>query len=93
MFLGHVVVREVPNRAEAPPIVAFLEDQGIRAIVHSDDCGGVDPALAFIHRAQVLVPSDVAERARALLAEYDSAPLEEGWEDQAEASPVEPLDH
>ena len=82
MISGYCIVREVENRTFAQPLVDFLADREIPSIVHSDDCGGTDPALGFIHRTQILVREIDRVDAERLLAEYDAAPLEEGWEDR-----------
>lgn len=74
----------VEHRALAQPILDLLADNGIRSFVDSDDCGGVDPALAFSNGTYVRVaPADLAA-ARVLLAAYQAAPID--WE--AEASKV-----
>lgn len=66
----------VEHRALAEPIVALLQDNGIPSFVQSDDCGGVDPALAFANGTRVMVrPEDLA-RARQLLLAYENASFE-----------------
>ena len=42
-----VVLAEFSQRVEADLVHSVLEAAGIDAIVQSDDCGTVDPALAF----------------------------------------------
>jgi hypothetical protein len=69
-----VSVASAPHRALAQPIVDLLVDHGITAWVNSDDCGGVDPALNFVHGTHVMVPAQDAVRAAALVTEYDNAP-------------------
>lgn len=65
----------VPNRTLAVPLVDLLADNGIRSFVQSDDCGGVDPALAFSNGTRILVdPRDLAA-ARRLLMAYENAPF------------------
>ncbi len=61
------------QRFLAAPILGLLVDNGIDARVSSDDCGGVDPALAFALGVRVLVPLEDAERATELLKEYQEA--------------------
>lgn len=64
----------IEHRALAEPIVALLADNGIDSFVKSDDCGGVDPALAFANGTRIMVdPSDLPQ-ARELLAAYEAAP-------------------
>ncbi len=68
----------VQNRTMAVPIVDLLRDNGIRSFVQSDDCGGVDPALAFSNGTRVMVdPADLVAARRLLLA-YENAPFEIG---------------
>jgi hypothetical protein len=64
----------VEHRALAEPILALLADNGIRAFVNSDDCGGVDPALAFANGTRVMVAPEDLPRARSLLLAYENAP-------------------
>ncbi len=68
-----VTLITVEQRFLAAPILGLLTDNGIAARVSSDDCGGVDPALAFVRGVEVLVPTDDAERAVELLTEYQAA--------------------
>jgi hypothetical protein len=64
----------VPHRALAEPIVALLADNDIASVVRSDDCGGVDPALAFANGTRVMVQHRDLARARQLLIAYENAP-------------------
>ncbi len=45
----------------------FLMDAGIPAALFSDDAGGMEPNLAFIRPARLVVRAEHAKRARALL--------------------------
>ena len=55
-----VVVREFGSRTDAEMAREMLVANGIEALVVSDDCGSVDPALTFVRGARVLVaPGDV----------------------------------
>jgi hypothetical protein len=62
-----------PQRALAQPIVDLLQDHEIHAWIQSDDCGGVDPALNFVNGTHVMVPRELLDRSKALLAEFQTA--------------------
>ena len=68
-----VVFRTFNTRAEAEAVRAVLSGCGIEARVRSDDCGAVDPALAFGRGVELLVPEDDVERAAGVLAEAESS--------------------
>lgn len=55
----------------AQPLVDFLSTHGVQTHLQSDDCGGVDPALCFIHGVRVFVAKAELEQARQLLAEHE----------------------
>jgi hypothetical protein len=64
----------VDGSLQAEPLLAFLHSQGVAAHLRdADDAGGLDPALAFAHGSAIVVAAHDAERARQLLAEYQSA--------------------
>ena len=65
----------VPHAALAQPIIDFLKDNNIFATVNSDDCGGLDPSLAFSNGIYVMVPQEQLEDARTLYEAYQSAPI------------------
>lgn len=58
-------------RHEADLAAAHLAGSGIPAVVESDDCGAVDPALGFCRQVCLLVPAKLLEQARALLQSPD----------------------
>ncbi len=64
-----VVVRTFGTRGEAEAARAFLEGHGIEAYIESDDCGAVDPALAFGRGVKLTVEEASRERAARLLSE------------------------
>lgn len=67
-------VHYVDGALQAEPLLAFLRAQGVEAHLRdSDDAGGLDPALAFVHGSAIVVAAEDAERARTLLAEYETA--------------------
>ena len=68
------VLTLVQHRVLAEPLVALLADNDIAAFVKSDDCGGVDPALAFSNGTRVMVQPVDLPRARHLLLAYENAP-------------------
>lgn len=67
---GHAapaLLRTFTSRHEADFVAGVLASEGIRAIVFSDDCGSVDPALSFARGVEVYVSEGDLERARQLL--------------------------
>lgn len=73
MFSDERKVLYADNAMDAQPILQWLRDNGIDAgLIDPDDLGGLDPALAFAHATGIVVPSAEVERARALIAEYQS---------------------
>ncbi len=65
---------EMPVMAQ--PLLDYLRKAGIEAKLASDDMGGVNPALAFVHGTYLIVPEPQYERARTLYEEFrDSVPL------------------
>ena len=79
----------VAHRSLATPILDLLADNGIDAFVKSDDCGGVDPALAFSNGTLVMVAPQNLERARELHAQFEAAPRI-GWEEDSVADQAAP---
>ena len=74
-----VVLTTVLHRILGDPIAAYLEEHGIRAVVRSDDCGGLDPALAFTRGVEVRVAEEDLARAKRLLGQMrDAVELDEG---------------
>ncbi len=68
-----VVLTTVLLRTLGEPIAAYLAEHGIRAFVRSDDCGGLDPALAFSRGVEVRVASEDLVRANRLLKQMQDA--------------------
>ncbi|HEY7472931.1 MAG TPA: DUF2007 domain-containing protein [Gemmatimonadota bacterium] len=75
---GPVEVARFRYRHEAEMALGILEDEGIPGVVLADDGGGAYPGL--LGRARVVVPTEHAARARAVLAELkaDAAGGERG---------------
>ncbi len=67
------VLTTVPHRTLAEPIAALLRDHGVRVDVFSDDCGGLDPALAFTRGVEIRVPTEQLHTARFVLDSLDDA--------------------
>jgi hypothetical protein len=69
-----VAVASCAGRLEAELKRAALESDGLRAVVLTDDAGGMHPELAALTcgAARVAVPDHEADRARELLAELDA---------------------
>jgi hypothetical protein len=61
------LLRTFNSRHEADFIASVLSSEGIRAVVFSDDCGAVDPALGFVRGVEVYVAEEDLERARQIL--------------------------
>ncbi len=62
------MVARFPLRHEGEVAQGFLMDAGIPAALFSDDAGGMEPNLAFVRPARLVVRAEHAERARELLA-------------------------
>ncbi len=64
----HVCIKTYLNRHEAELDRAFLDSNGIEALIHADDLGGMMPGLAFGSAgARLLVAEGQAEEALELL--------------------------
>jgi hypothetical protein len=66
---NHVVLRTYNSRNEAEAVRARLSGSGIETFVESDDCGALDPALAFGRGVQLLIAEDDLERAVGILSQ------------------------
>lgn len=66
---ARVLCREFYTRAEAEIVRELLLANGIESFVSSDDCGSVDPALAFARGVQLFVSEEDALRAEQAIAE------------------------
>jgi hypothetical protein len=64
------IAAEYDHRFEAEHAQSLLEEQGIHAIIWSDDAGGVYPNVGFIERYQIRVLSGALDRAREILKEF-----------------------
>ncbi len=67
MPLPGTLLMTASDRAEADIVVMLLEDQGIPCMVHADDAGSMNPALAFTGSVQVFVAENDAARALGVL--------------------------
>jgi len=63
-----VVLRTFNSRNEADAVQAILSGSGIESHVESDDCGALDPALAFGRGARLIVATTDRERATDVLS-------------------------
>ena len=66
---SRVVVARLNVRHEAELLRGVLAAHGIAAVVNSDDCGTIDPALGFGREVQLFVGADDAQRALAVIAD------------------------
>lgn len=64
------IAAEYDHRFEAEHALSLLREQGIHAIIWSDDAGGVYPNIGFIERYQIRVLSGMLDRAREVLEEF-----------------------
>lgn len=67
-----VVLRRCNYRHEAEVIRSVLEGDGIEALVFSDDCGSVDPALGLVRGVCVAVADEDVAQAEELLEQVGS---------------------
>lgn len=69
-----VAVASCTSRIEAELKRGALASEGMRAVVLTDDAGGVHPQLALLSRGavRVAVPDHEVDRARAVLADLDA---------------------
>jgi hypothetical protein len=85
-----VAVASCGSRVEAELKRAALESDGLRAVVATDDAGGLHPQLAAstCAGARLMVPTGDADRARRLLAELDAGThaLDDGDHDRFDAT-------
>ena len=61
------LLRTFNSRHEADFVASVLASEGIRAVVFSDDCGAVDPALGFVRGVEIYVAEEDLDRALQLL--------------------------
>ncbi|MCK4577336.1 MAG: DUF2007 domain-containing protein [Candidatus Marinimicrobia bacterium] len=62
-----VVLRTYLTRTEAELDQALLESCGIRAFLHADDAGGMQPNLLFGNGVRLIVSASQAEEASQIL--------------------------
>lgn len=67
------VLREFNSRGDAEIVRELLLAHGIETFVVSDDCGSVDPALAFGRGVQLLADTGDLEEAVRILADVEGA--------------------
>jgi hypothetical protein len=63
-----VVFRTYSSRNEAEAVQAILSGSEIESHIDSDDCGALDPALAFGRGARLIVATADRERAADVLS-------------------------
>ena len=66
-FPDPVVLAEFSQRVEAELFSSVLKAAGINAMIQSDDCGTVDPALAFGLGVKIFVDLQDIEKAKELM--------------------------
>ena len=59
------------DRYEADLAKGLLEANEIEAVIYSDDCGSVDPALTFGLGVRLLVKEEDVKQAKAILVDAD----------------------
>jgi len=65
-----VTVVQYPTRVEAEHVLEFLGNNGIDAILWSDDAGGLNPAIGFVESYAIRVNPVQEELARELLDDF-----------------------
>jgi hypothetical protein len=89
---GPVEVARYRYRHEAEMRRSLLEDEGIDAVVVGDDAGGMYPGIFPTGSIRLVVGPDDVERARAILAEFDSeeSELDESgeWDESDDEPPA-----
>jgi len=63
-----VVIARFTLRHEGEVAQGFLMDAGIPAALFSDDAGGMEPNLAFVRPARLVVRAEHVEEAREVLS-------------------------
>jgi len=66
---GYTIIDTFTSSFEAEMAAKLLEASGIKAIVHTDNAGGLEPQLDLTGGVRVLVPEAEATSARAVLAD------------------------
>ena len=61
------IIAEYINHSEAEMAKELLESNGIKSVVHSDDCGGIAGGQTFIRGVRLLVFSKDVEKAGKIL--------------------------
>lgn len=70
---GPVQIARYRYRHEAEMRRALLEDEGIDAVVVGDDAGGMYPGVFPAGSIRLVVGPDDADRARAIVTEFDES--------------------
>ncbi|UCD36755.1 MAG: DUF2007 domain-containing protein [Fidelibacterota bacterium] len=66
----HICIQTYYSRSAAEMDAAYLQSQGIEALVQADDLGGMVPGIAFGEQGvRLLIPKDQAEEALKLLSD------------------------
>ncbi|MFW5643891.1 MAG: hypothetical protein ACOCYQ_07655, partial [Alkalispirochaeta sp.] len=65
-----VTVVQYPTRVEAEHVLEFLRNNGVDAILWSDDAGGLNPAIGFVESYEIRVNPVQEELARELLEDF-----------------------
>mgnify|MGYP002630466127 CR=1 FL=1 len=66
-------LRRIEMPVLAQPMLDWLHRNGIEARLSSDDAGGLNPALAFVHGVWLVVPERQHSQAEALAAQFERA--------------------
>jgi len=76
-----IIIKEESREQDARIVQGFLRSQGIESEINEDDAGDQFPSLEETQGVQIMVrPSDV-EKAKALIAERETAASEETPDD------------
>jgi hypothetical protein len=65
-----VAVAEYWQRFQAEQACSFLEQNGVPAMIWTDDAGGLGPSMGFVNGYQLRVKQDQANLAEELLSDF-----------------------
>jgi hypothetical protein len=66
--MGTVVIREYEQRYLAEQALGLLEEQGIPAVISSDDVGGAFPQINLTGGYRILISDEYEQRADEILS-------------------------
>ena len=79
MLDGFVTIETYTTSYAAEMAAKLLESAGIKAVVHSDNAGGLEPQLDFTRGVRLMVLEAEAQAARAVLADVQETDRGRPW--------------